>query len=102
MPNDETNSRESLTGDQRALLTSEIKLHILGVVVLIASGQITGAQAAGAYDTIKECNDTISEKLKNIGDPPPGVRVGILCMDLSDNIAKMKAPPKKPMGLTDI
>jgi hypothetical protein len=77
-------------------------MHILGVVVLIASGHITGAQAAGAYETIKECNETIAEKLKNIGDPPAGVQVGILCMDLTDNIAKMKAPPVKPTGLTDI
>lgn len=69
---------------------------ILGVLLVIFNGQIMGAQTVAAYPTPAACQAGVAEKVKATiaekGPVPPGVILGKLCVDLTDELKD--SPPK--------
>lgn len=60
---------------------------ILGVIVLTNAGEIQGAKAIGAFASAPECKSVLRAFVDaHKDDLPSGVNVGVLCIDLSDDL----------------
>lgn len=74
---------------------------VLGVVLILAGGQLDSGVVVGVYPTMAECRADVSAKIESVGPPPTGYSVGRLCVDMSDDLKKLKKAPL-PKGQTKI
>jgi hypothetical protein len=69
---------------------------VLGLIVLVVNGSIQQSTTAHIYPTIKECQAQLHAAIKASGvTAGPGEQLGVLCLDLSDDI-NAKQTPKPP------
>lgn len=69
---------------------------VLGVILVIANGQIMGAKTTAAYPSTAVCNQQVQALIKDMlssqGPPPEGVNLARMCIDLTEDLKPQ--PPK--------
>ena len=66
---------------------------VLGVLIFVLGGNITGAVTVGAYPTTKVCQAAVTLVAKRAAAQiTDDHRVGILCVELADRLGKPDEP----------
>jgi len=70
---------------------------VVGLILLVVNGSIVQSTPAHFFPDLKTCNDTLHEAIKNAGvEPPEGGKIGVLCLQLADDINDKPKAPKPP------
>jgi len=77
---------------------------VLGIVLLITNGAITGAVPVGAYQSVDACHQALVDELTQAKDQiPQGVKAVGSCLDFTHDLNPTAAPKTRTApGQTEI